>query len=100
MSDKDKEKDSNIATAACNLGVAVGVLLALERHGKHPFDGRRGCTYGDFKELLKREYLVEIEAHDFEAIIDLFNGHPKTEVWLENTGVSAHHAEADPGKAN
>lgn len=73
------------------IGVGLGVLLALERHGKRPFDGGHGCTYRDFKKMLKREYLVEIDAHDFEAIIGLFNIHPKTKVRMENAGKSVHH---------
>lgn len=88
-----KKKVAAITGAALELGVATGILLALERHGIKPFDGGRGCTYGDFKKMLKSEYLVDINEHDFEAIMGFFNSHPMTKVQMRNTGVSIHHAE-------
>ena len=72
----NSETKNKLVTLGCDIGVAVGVSLALDRHKIPPFDDGFRCTYGEFKEMLKRGYLVEISVPDLGAIMDLFNHYP------------------------
>ena len=67
------------------MGIATGVLLALERHGKYPFDGG-GSTSDDLRELLANEYLVEIDHTDLGSVAHLLNAHPKMKIKIADAG--------------
>lgn len=94
MAKMKKKKVLQVLNHGIELGVALGVLLAMERNGVKPFvEGGRGATYDEFKEMLRRDYCVDIDAGDWDAIMNLFNVHPHTKMTMHSTGKSVHQAD-------
>ena len=90
-----KKKVLKILNHGIELGVGLGILLAMERHKIGVFkEGEHGATYGEFKEMLKG-YCVDIDSGDFEAIMSLFNVHPHTKIRLQNTGKHVYQMDTD-----